>query len=97
VGLEDEICLPGDPDTIGNEMVRKDGRIQLIIGLVSLPLVDMGQRLTVRRGRLGRGDLRARDLSLGSIGQRGPGWQARQAKKHGRNRQPKAHQNPAKK
>jgi hypothetical protein len=43
VRLKDEIRLPRDPDTIGNEMVRKDGGIQLVIGLVSLSLVDLRQ------------------------------------------------------
>jgi hypothetical protein len=33
---------------------------------------------------------------LRSIGQHRSGWQRRQAKQHGRDRQPKAHQNPAK-
>jgi hypothetical protein len=40
--LEDEVGLAGNPDAIGNEMVRKDGRIQLVVGLVSLSLVDVG-------------------------------------------------------
>ncbi len=48
--LEDEVGLAGNPDAIGNEMVRKDGRIQLVVGLVSLALVDVGQRFPVSPG-----------------------------------------------
>jgi hypothetical protein len=41
--LEDEISLAVNPDAVGNEMVRKNGWIQLVVRLVSLSLVDVGQ------------------------------------------------------
>jgi hypothetical protein len=41
--LEDEVGLPGNPDPVGDEVVGKNGWIQLVVGLISLSLVDVGQ------------------------------------------------------
>ena len=81
--LEDEVGLAGNPDAVGDEVVRKDGWIQLVVGLVSLSLVDVGQRWTVCRGWLGRGCLRGGYESLGGIGQKRLSRQRRKAKQHG--------------
>ncbi len=83
--LEDEVGLAGDPNAIRDEMVRKDGGIQLVVGLVRLSLVDVGQRFPVHRAAALRqwGDLRDGNLSLGCVGKRRLCRQSRQAKQHG--------------
>ena len=59
VGLEDEVGLTRDPNAIGDQMVQKDGRILLVVGLIRLPLVDLGQRFAVgtRLGVYGTGGI----------------------------------------
>src|ERR1700753_1747430 len=93
MGLKDEVGLAGNPDAVGDEMVRKNGWIQLVVGLVGLSLVDLGQRSLASRVRK-LWSFRVSDLGLGSIRQHRFGRQPRQAKQHGKERQPKAHQNP---
>lgn len=41
VSLEDEICLTGDPETIRDEVVHPDCRVQLVVGLILFPLIDV--------------------------------------------------------
>ena len=43
VGLEDEVGLSRDPNTIGYEVMGEDGRILLVIGLIPLALVNLRQ------------------------------------------------------
>ena len=51
VGLEDEVSLPRDPNTVGYEVMGEDGGIRLVVGLIPLALVNLRQRF-VSRGRV---------------------------------------------